>query len=57
VTVKKHPREGELLEGFPVAHEIRLVWQGLFGKSYVEKAHVEGLMSRNQASKRDERED
>ena len=57
MTVKKHPREGELLEGFPVAHEIRLVWQGLFGKSYVEKAHVEGLMSRNQASKRDERED
>jgi len=22
VAVKKHPREGELLEGFPVAHEI-----------------------------------
>jgi len=42
VAVKKHPREGELLEGFPVAHEIsacvaRLMWKVLCARAYAEK--------------------
>jgi len=48
VAAKKHPREGELLERFPVAHEAgayvaRLIRKRLMRKVLCGKAYVEGL--------------
>jgi hypothetical protein len=43
VAAKKHPREGGLLERFPVAHEIGgFTWPGLLCR----RAYVERLLSK-----------